>query len=414
MTMSAKVAFFIGTLSKGGAERAVSNLTRKLPDDIEKTILLYGTQNRIDYPVAGKLEYIDAVKKNTVLNKFLSILTRAQRLKKIKQNSPDTVFVSFLEYPNLLNLLTAKWSRTIISVRNHMSTKNGRSLKGLFWKVTIRLFYNRADLIIAVTEDIKRDLVDHFGIEAKKIQVIYNYYHLDQIREQGSQTLDPQYEAIYQHPVVVTMGRMNWQKGQWHLIRAFAALHEQFSDLQLVILGEGKLEKDLKDLCKQLGVASYVHFPGFQKNPYPFIKKAKMFVLPSLVEGFPNALVEAMALGIPVIAADCHSGPREILAPQSYGQKTIDYLEASRQGYGLLVPVDMKTIFQSETGISEQETAMAAAIQQLLEEGNLWQHYTKAAQERALDFNIDDVTSKWQAIIESKSKQFLPLDTEDA
>jgi len=63
MTMSAKVAFFIGTLSKGGAERAVSNLTRKLPDDIEKTILLYGTQNRIDYPVAGKLEYIDAVKK---------------------------------------------------------------------------------------------------------------------------------------------------------------------------------------------------------------------------------------------------------------------------------------------------------------------------------------------------------------
>ncbi|NCC77453.1 MAG: glycosyltransferase, partial [Clostridia bacterium] len=340
MTMPAKVAFFIGTLSKGGAERAVSNLTRKLPDDIEKTILLYGTQNRIDYPVEGKLEYIDAVKKNTVLNKFTSILTRAQRLKKIKQDNPDTVFISFLEYPNLLNLLTAKWSRTIISVRNHMSTKNGRSLKGLFWKVTIRLFYNRADLIIAVTEDIKRDLVDHFGIEEKKIRVIYNYYHLDQIREQGNQPLDPDYEYIYKHPVVVTMGRMNWQKGQWHLIRAFATLHEKFPDLQLVILGEGKLEKDLKDLCKQLDVASYVHFPGFQKNPYPFIKRARMFVLPSLVEGFPNALVEAMALGIPVIAADCHSGPREILAPDdSNGFVNYPAVDPDRY-YGVLVPVD--------------------------------------------------------------------------
>ncbi len=73
--------------------------------------------------------------------------------------------------------------------------------------------------------------------------MIYNYYHLDQIREQGNQDLDPQYESIYQHPVVVTMGRMNWQKGQWHLIRAFAALHEQFPDLQLVILVKGSWKK---------------------------------------------------------------------------------------------------------------------------------------------------------------------------
>jgi len=400
MTMPAKVAFFIGTLSKGGAERAVSNLTRKLPDDIEKMILLYGTQNRIDYPVAGKLEYIDAVKKNTVLNKFLSILTRAQRLKKIKQDNPDTVFVSFLEYPNLLNLLTAKWGRTIISVRNHMSTKNGRSLKGLFWKVSIRLFYNRADLIIAVTEDIKRDLVDHFGIEEKKIRVIYNYYHLDQIREQGNQDLDPQYESIYQHPVVVTMGRMNWQKGQWHLIRAFAALHEQFPNLQLVILGEGRLEKDLKELSKQLGVAPFVHFPGFQKNPYPFIKNATMFVLPSLVEGFPNALVEAMALGIPVIAADCHSGPREILAPRFNGQESFNYHELMRDGFGVLVAVDMNTNILGNVSLTYQESELVTAIRALLVDPVLSMKIADQALDRAQSFNIDCIVGEWQDIIQ--------------
>lgn len=402
MTMPAKVAFFIGTLSKGGAERAVSNLTRKLPDDIEKTILLYGTQNRIDYPVSGKLEYIDAVKKNTVLNKLLSILTRAQRLKKIKQDNPDTVFISFLEYPNLLNLLTAKWSRTIISVRNHMSTKNGRSLKGLFWKVTIRLFYNRADLIIAVTEDIKRDLVDHFGIEEKKIQVIYNYYHLDQIREQGSHPLDLEYESIYQHPVVVTMGRMNWQKGQWHLIRAFAALHEQFSDLQLVILGEGKLEKDLKNLCKQLGVAPFVHFPGFQKNPYPFIKNAKMFVLPSLVEGFPNALVEAMALGIPVIAADCHSGPREILAPDdSNGFVNFPSVDPDRY-YGVLVPVDQAIDLNDQSSLSVEETCLADSIKLLLQDTEKCNSFAEQAFRRSNSFDINQVVSEWERILAMK------------
>ncbi len=402
MTMPVKVAFFIGTLSKGGAERAVSNLTRKLPDDIEKTILLYGTQNRIDYPVAGKLEYIDAVKKNTVLNKFLSILTRAQRLKKIKQDNPDTVFISFLEYPNLLNLLTAKWSRTIISVRNHMSTKNGRSLKGLFWKITIRLFYNRADLIIAVTEDIKRDLVDHFGIEEEKIQVIYNYYHLDQIREQGNQDLDPQYESIYQHPVVVTMGRMNWQKGQWHLIRAFAALHEQFPDLQLVILGEGKLEKDLKELSKQLGVAAFVHFPGFQKNPYPFIKNAKMFVLPSLVEGFPNALVEAMALGIPVIATDCHSGPREILAPDD-SNGFVNYLAVDPDRYyGVLVPVDQAIDTNDQSSLSVEEIYLADSIKLLLQDTEKYNSFADQAFRRSNSFDINQVVSEWECILTMK------------
>ena len=362
MTMPAKVAFFIGTLSKGGAERAVSNLTRKLPDDIDKTILLYGTQNRIDYPVDGKIEYIDTIKKNTVLNKFFSILTRMQRLKKIKQDNPDTVFISFLEYPNLLNLLTAKWSRTIISVRNHMSTKNGRSLKGQFWKITIRLFYNRADLIIAVTQDIKKDLVEHFGIEEKKIQVIYNYYHLGQISEQGSQALDPKYASIYENPVVVTMGRMNWQKGQWHLIRAFAAVHEKFPELQLVILGEGKLEKDLKELSQQLGVASFVHFPGFQKNPYPFIKQAKLFVLPSLVEGFPNALVEAMALSIPVIAADCHSGPREILAPNAINEPLNYPADDPTMYFGVLVPTDPKVDIKGHSTLSVEEACLAEAM----------------------------------------------------
>jgi len=397
--MPAKVAFFIGTLSKGGAERAVSNLTRKLPDDIEKMILLYGTQNRIDYPVSGKLEYIDAVKKNTVLNKFLSILTRAQHLKKIKQDNPDTVFISFLEYPNLLNLLTAKWGRTIISVRNHMSTKNGRSLKGLFWKITIRMFYNRADRIIAVTEDIKRDLIDHFGIEEKRIQVIYNYYHLDQIQEQGSQALDPQYESIYQYPVVVTMGRMNWQKGQWHLIRAFAAIHEGFPDLQLVILGEGKLEKDLKEQSKQLGVASFVHFPGFQKNPYPFIKRAKMFVLPSLVEGFPNALVESMALGIPVIAADCHSGPREILAPNAVNELLNYPADDPTMYFGVLVPADAKVDIDGHSTLSVEEACLAEAMERLLKDPDQCQVFARKSYQRSHSFNINQVVSEWLQII---------------
>jgi len=114
------------------------------------------------------------------------------------------------------------------------------------------------------------------------------------------------------------MGRLTRQKDFPTLIRAFAVVRSQ-SSCRLMILGEGQDRSKLKRLTEVLGIQDDVDFPGFVANPYRFLSRAKLFVLSSVWEGSPNALSEAMALGVPVVATDCPSGPREILQGGLYG-----------------------------------------------------------------------------------------------
>ncbi|MEJ5366661.1 MAG: glycosyltransferase, partial [Desulfosoma sp.] len=113
-------------------------------------------------------------------------------------------------------------------------------------------------------------------------------------------------------PVIVGMGRLTTQKDFPTLLRAFRKVHDALR-CRLVLLGDGSHRKALETLAHQLGVAEDVSFPGFVPNPYPYLKRASVFVLSSIWEGSPNALTEAMALGTPVVATDCPSGPRELL-----------------------------------------------------------------------------------------------------
>lgn len=396
-----RVYFFIGTLSKGGAERTVSTLSQHLSPDIEIKILLFGTNTRIDYPASGDLIYLDQTRFNTQVNKFLTIFTRAQRIRQLKRQDPDAVFISLLEYPNLLNVLSARQARTILSVRNHMSAKHQKGLKAWFWKTLIRLTYHRAEQILAVSDDIRKDMIAHFKIQPDKIRVLYNAYDLQHLARQAAQELESDYLAIFNQPTLVTMGRMNSQKGQWHLIRAFPAIKAQVPDAQLVILGEGKMLADLKLLAAQTGFADAIHFLSFQKNPHHLIARAKAFVLPSHHEGFPNALAEAMACGVPVIAADCHSGPREILAPNETDLAEIDYGVQSGR-FGLLYPVDYSRHLTMQVPLTPSESQLAELAITLLSDPAKHQLFTGLVKQRIADFGLETVIKQWETIIEGE------------
>lgn len=398
MTKSQKVFFFIGTLSKGGAERTVSNLTLQLSPDIEREIILFGSQTRIDYPFEGALRYIDQTQRNSVLNKFLTIARRAANLKRLKKQHPDATFISFLEYPNLLNLLSVREARTIISVRNHMSTKHQRGIKAIFWKSLIKLLYHRADLVVAVSEDIRQDLIANFRVSPERIKVIYNYYDLTHLATQAKQTVADFETASQASPVIATMGRMNRQKGQWHLIRAFSQVQKVLPQARLIILGEGQYQARLQQLAADYGFQNAVQFAGFQANPHTWIAKSSVFVLPSLYEGFPNALAEAMACGVPVIAADCHSGPREILAPDEVAAKEITYCVHPGR-FGLLYPVDSSEIFDSTVPLTSAETELAELLTQLLSDPQLQAEYRQKALERISQFDIRSIVHAWEDLI---------------
>jgi glycosyltransferase involved in cell wall biosynthesis len=392
-----KVNFLIGTLTNGGAERVISNLTLNL-NNTKANIVLFGKYSKIDYPYLGHIIFLDRSMQVNTLVKILTLIKRIYTMRKIKQMDKEATTISLLEYPNLLNAATYSRGRTIISVRNHMSTKYQDGIKSRLWKLTIKYLYPKADLIISVSEEIKRDLIINYKIDANKIKVIYNSYDIDSILHSSQEAINDEFRSIFDNQVIITAGRLNMQKGHWHLIRAFSVVKQEVPNAKLVILGEGNLEHYLKQLACDLNIANDVYFLGFQLNPFKYIVKSRIFVMTSLYEGFPNALAEAMACGVPVISSDCKSGPREILAPGELEMLNIDY-EINEGRYGVLVPVCDGKMYNAFDAITEEELALSKSIISLLREKELWNHFSNQSRKRIQDFEIKKLIKEWESVI---------------
>lgn len=227
-------------------------------------------------------------------------------------------------------LLVALWARRLsgvpVRVVGRLGTtvsvalkRKGR-LRHAVWSWSMRRFYPWADALVAVSQGVADDVRAMGGTAAAaRLTVIRN------------PVVTPELEALAREapphpwlvdtdgpPVIIGMGRFTEQKDFATLIRAFARLRASL-DCRLILLGRGRLQTDYQALAAQLGVAADIAFPGFADNPYSYLARARLFVLSSAWEGSPNALTEALALGVPVVSTDCPSGPRELLAEGRYG-----------------------------------------------------------------------------------------------
>jgi glycosyltransferase involved in cell wall biosynthesis len=178
--------------------------------------------------------------------------------------------------------------------------------------------YRRAGLIIANSYGVAEDVSTITKIPLGKIHIINNPTVSDDILAEAEEPIDHPWFAPGSPPVILGVGRLARQKDFATLIRAFAKVRAQ-RDCRLVILGEGKERHNLIILADELHVAQHVDLPGHVSNPFAYMKRAAQFVLSSAWEGSPNVLIQALALGLPVVATDCRSGPREILANGRYG-----------------------------------------------------------------------------------------------
>jgi glycosyltransferase involved in cell wall biosynthesis len=182
----------------------------------------------------------------------------------------------------------------------------------------MRRFYPRADGIIAVSRGVADDVQAITGMDSARLHVIHNPVITPDLDARAAEQAPHPWLTDGDEPIVMGMGRLTRQKDFPTLIRAFARLRER-TPARLVILGEGADREALAALARELGVGDHLLMPGFQANPYAWLSRTRLFVLSSLWEGSPNALTEAMALGIPVISTDCRSGPREILEGGRFG-----------------------------------------------------------------------------------------------
>jgi len=360
-----KVIFFLGALGGGGAERVASNLMKYL-DRNRFDISLVLCEDEVAYSIPNDVKKYVLLrnKKKRVFNHFIKILKLYRILIKEK---PD-VILSFMEYPNIINVLF----KYIIPFRNIKHLISVRIVESRFyprkyWRF-LKFFYSKADIIICVSNDVVKDLIENFNIQKNKMIVIYNPVCLKDIEALKNEEI---YEIWFKNnnPKIISVGRLTEQKGYDYLLRAFKIVMEKGITADLIILGEGD-KKTIENLAKDLKVEEHVILPGFQRNPFKFISKSDIFVLSSLYEGFPNALIEAMACNVPVIATRCPSGPEEIITDGVNG---------------LLVPV-------------KDEKALAEAIIDLLKNKTKAEKLAKAGRKRVEDFDINTIVKKYECV----------------
>jgi glycosyltransferase involved in cell wall biosynthesis len=183
----------------------------------------------------------------------------------------------------------------------------------------VRRAYSRVESVVAVSEGAADDLSATLGLSRDDIKVIYNPVISPELLEKSREPLDHPWFSPGCPPVILGIGRLTQQKDFRTLVFAFERVRRRMI-CRLMILGEGEDLTTLQRLVESAGLSDDVTFPGFVQNPYKYLARSSLFVLSSLWEGLPTVLIEALALGVPVVSSDCESGPREILERGRHGK----------------------------------------------------------------------------------------------
>lgn len=416
------VLIVINQLHSGGAEKVVASLSRDLAPLYNIRIAIFNDLEEIGYPIHGQLikinlPYSSTAKSNSTWARAIRFYLLIRQLRKIKVKFKIDVAISFLEASNIVNILSRKQEKVYVSVRSNLSEEIGRNKQVSIYRKFVKKLYNRADGVVAPSRSLSEDLIQNFGVEQSKIFEIQNYLNMDQIASQQEERLAySQYDVIFRHPVLINVGRLHPAKGQAFLLRVLREVKKTHPDVKLVILGEGDLKGAILQGCEELGLRAAtsdkllkegadevgnfdVYLLGMQKNPYQFLKKGTIFLFPSLYEGFPNALLEAMAVGLPVVAADCNSGPREILAPETGLKEKANSVEITKYGF-LMPPVSKDNMYDFTAGNEVEGTSVwAKVIEDLLTDTKMLQHYSEQAKGRAKDYSKSVIIEKWNALV---------------
>ncbi len=285
--------------------------------------------------------------------------------KAIKKSVPDCI-ISFVYSTNVLVLLATRFLNCplIISERNHPDY--GRKTR-LAWYWLRRILYPLADHLVVQTREIK----EWFNRYNNSIHIIANPAEvIQESTEAGSEISLPPGKRI------VAMGQLSPQKGFDLLLDVFANIHRTYQEWNLIILGTGPLREDLISQAGQLGIERFLHLPGMVANPFSVLKECDLFVLSSRYEGFPNALLEAMACGLPVVSFECPSGPGEII------QNGVN---------GILVP-------------AEDTVALERALYELIENKQLGERLGSEATKICERYAAGSIMKQWERLLDCNKR----------
>lgn len=366
-----RIALFLPSLAGGGAEKIAITLAT-------------GFANR-GYPtdlILAKAEgaYLSQVPQNIrVIDLCASRpLTAVPGLAKYLIKEKPTALLSKLTNSNIAALFASQFShsktRCIVCEESTLSIdlKGSSYLNKAILPILLGYLYRRADAVVAVSKGSANDIAHVLGLQAESIHQIYNPIVSKELKAISQKKINHPWLLKKNVPIILGIGRLTPQKDFQTLIQAFSEARKKIP-CRLIILGEGEEKAALEQLSKDLNISDDIDFPGFVKNPLAFLSRADLFVLSSRWEGLGNVLVEALAVGTPVISTNCPNGPFEILEGGKYGQ---------------LIPM-------------EDSKAMAEAIIKVLS-GD----FAAAPWEKKHLFNIDQIVEKYLELLTGAHKYF--------
>jgi len=362
-----RLLFVLDCLKGGGAQRAVINIIKNLDR----------ANFRINLALIKRTgEFLNEVPEDV---KIYDLGCKSARFaiirlyKVIKEDDPD-IILSTLTYINEITYLATRLlSKKIpLIMRSAIVESINSKIEPFIVRILVKKAYCSANKVITLTDTMKRDLIKNYKIPARRIEIIPNMINFDHIRQKSYEDIQEDFITKKRGdiPLLTTIGRLTEQKGIRFLIEGFAQ-YRRYHDARLLIMGRGELERDLIKLSTDLGIRDDIYFAGFKANPYKYLARSDLFILPSLWEGFPNVLIEAMACGIPVIATNSASGASEIIADSHDG---------------ILVPAaDSDAIYQ--------------AIKTLLGNSELRKGIAKMGYEKAKGFDAKLIIKRYEKII---------------
>lgn len=391
----------------GGAQRVFHDHSVALREFYNITEIIFNEDDDDLFPSGNPVHSLAVGGGGSPLAKVRNFYRRVARLRELKRELRCDVAISHLEGADYVNLLSKGREKVILLI--HGSKLHDGEIRGAIGWLRKRLLmpwlYRRADKVVTVSRDIMPELRDAFGVQPERLVTINNSFDVARVRARSEEALPTAMQSVYAAaPVLVTSGRLAPQKNQAPLLDIFATLVKQ-RPAKLVLVGDGELRASLIARAETLGLRVYqagaadptpdfdIYFVGLQSNPFQYIGPAQVFVFPSAWEGFPMALGEAMACGVACATADCPTGPREMLAPES-DVPAQPIRQAEWTPRGVLLPM-LTPIATAEA----DQAVWVETLAQLLANGEQRRQLGEAAYQRALSFSHPVTFRRWQQLI---------------
>lgn len=381
-----KIMLLVPMLHQGGFER-ICALTAKLLNHKHQVYLVIFSSEDMIYDVTG-VNLID-LNLGTVpskIGKILNIFKRIKQVRELKKKMGIQITYSFGTTANLVNVLTKVKDKVWVGIRGYGALEEH-----------LQLIAGRADRVVSCTKIMEHDIAEL--VKVKSSATLYNPCDVKGLQELAEEPVDERFQEFFKRngKTIVSMGREDDIKGFWHLIKSVYVAKQQIEDLKLVIIGDGEY-KEYKELVKNLHMEQDVLFTGVLKNPFPLLKKTDVYALTSDSEGFPNALIEAMAVGVPCVSVNCKTGPAEILQMDYQACNGIERIYEA--DFGILTPVFVGEKDLNPYNITKEEQVFAMELVKLINNPDKLDEYSEKAYQRARDFSIDAYLEELEMLIQ--------------